>query len=115
MASGTRDGGVLPVNVRVILEGEEEVGGEGIARFVREHGDQAAGGCERWCRIRRCLRRKLPTLCVGLRGMIYTEIEVRGARRRTSTRACTAGRRRIPFVAMAQIISKLKDEGGRRS
>ena len=32
--------GKLPVNVRVIVEGEEEVGGEGIAAFVREHGDQ---------------------------------------------------------------------------
>src|ERR1700679_2113482 len=34
--------GKLPVNVRVIIEGEEEVGGEGIAAFVREHGDQLA-------------------------------------------------------------------------
>ena len=34
------NGGKLPVNVRVIVEGEEEVGGEGIARFVREYGDQ---------------------------------------------------------------------------
>jgi acetylornithine deacetylase/succinyl-diaminopimelate desuccinylase-like protein len=32
-------GGKLPVNVRVIVEGEEEVGGEGIAAFVREHGE----------------------------------------------------------------------------
>ncbi|MGH9596843.1 MAG: M20/M25/M40 family metallo-hydrolase, partial [Edaphobacter sp.] len=32
--------GRLPVNVRVIIEGEEEVGGEGIAAFVREHGGQ---------------------------------------------------------------------------
>src|SRR5580700_7374836 len=30
-------GGRLPVNVRVIIEGEEEVGGEGIAAFVRTH------------------------------------------------------------------------------
>ena len=36
MAAG---GGKLPVNVRVIVEGEEEVGGEGIAAFVREHGE----------------------------------------------------------------------------
>src|SRR6202012_1752907 len=27
-------GGKMPINVRVILEGEEEVGGEGIAQFV---------------------------------------------------------------------------------
>ncbi len=33
-------GGKLPINVRVLLEGEEEVGGEGIARFVREHPEQ---------------------------------------------------------------------------
>src|SRR3954463_11956402 len=32
--------GRLPVNVRVILEGEEEVGGEGIAAFVREHPEE---------------------------------------------------------------------------
>ena len=29
--------GKLPLNIRIILEGEEEVGGEAIAQFVREH------------------------------------------------------------------------------
>src|SRR5438552_9753984 len=29
--------GKLPINVRLIIEGEEEVGGEAIAKFVREH------------------------------------------------------------------------------
>src|SRR6202035_6133683 len=33
-------GGSLPINVRVLIEGEEEVGGEGIARFLREHPEQ---------------------------------------------------------------------------
>ena len=33
-------GGALPINVRVILEGEEEVGGEAIAHFLREHPEQ---------------------------------------------------------------------------
>ena len=42
MAAGD---GKLPVNVRVIVEGEEEVGGEGIAAFVREHRGAAEGGC----------------------------------------------------------------------
>ena len=31
--------GKLPLNIRVIFEGEEEVGGESIADFVRKHGD----------------------------------------------------------------------------
>src|SRR4029079_11467553 len=33
------NGGKLPVNVRFILEGEEEAGGESIAKFLREHGE----------------------------------------------------------------------------
>ncbi len=40
LESALANGGKLPVNVRVIIEGEEEVGGEGIAAFVREHSDQ---------------------------------------------------------------------------
>ncbi len=34
------NGGKLPINVRVLLEGEEEVGGEQIARFIREKGER---------------------------------------------------------------------------
>ena len=45
-------GGTLPGNVRVIVEGEDEVGGEGIAAFVREHREGVEGGMWRWCRIR---------------------------------------------------------------
>ena len=36
--------GRLPVNVRFLIEGEEEVGGEHIEQFVREQGCPAAGG-----------------------------------------------------------------------
>src|ERR1700758_2775735 len=32
--------GKMPINVRVIIEGEEEVGGESIANFVRKHKDR---------------------------------------------------------------------------
>src|SRR6185312_15658820 len=71
--------GSLPVNVRVIIEGEEEVGGEGIAAFVREHDDQLAADVA-LVSDTEMFAPDLPTLCVGLRGMIYTEIEARGAR-----------------------------------
>ena len=54
----------------------------------------------------------LPTLCVGLRGMIYTEIEARGARTDLHS-GMYGGAAPNPLVALAQIIAKLKDESGR--
>jgi acetylornithine deacetylase/succinyl-diaminopimelate desuccinylase-like protein len=103
--------GTLPVNVRVILEGEEEVGGEGIARFVREHGDQLKADVA-LVSDTEMFAPELPTLCVGLRGMIYTEIEARGARTDLHS-GMYGGAAPNPFVALAQIIAKLKDEDGK--
>jgi acetylornithine deacetylase/succinyl-diaminopimelate desuccinylase-like protein len=53
----------------------------------------------------------LPTLCVGLRGMIYTEIEARGAKTDLHS-GMYGGAAPNPFVALAQIISKLKNDAG---
>ncbi len=104
-------GGTLPVNVRVIVEGEEEVGGEGIARFVREHGDELKADVA-LVSDTEMFAADLPTLCVGLRGMIYTEIEARGARTDLHS-GMYGGAAPNPFVALAQVIAKLKDENGR--
>jgi acetylornithine deacetylase/succinyl-diaminopimelate desuccinylase-like protein len=104
-------GGELPVNLRVILEGEEEVGGEGIARFVREHGERLKADVA-LVSDTEMFAPELPTLCVGLRGMIYTEIEARGARTDLHS-GMYGGAAPNPFVALAQIIAKLKDEDGR--
>ena len=103
--------GKLPVNVRMIVEGEEEVGGEGIARFVREHGAQLKADVA-VVSDTEMFAPDLPTLCVGLRGMIYTEIEVRGARTDLHS-GMYGGAAPNPFVALAQIIARLKDESGR--
>jgi acetylornithine deacetylase/succinyl-diaminopimelate desuccinylase-like protein len=103
--------GKLPVNVRVIIEGEEEVGGEGIAAFVREHGDQLAASVA-LVSDTEMFAPDLPTLCVGLRGMIYTEIEARGARTDLHS-GIYGGAAPNPFVALAQIIAQLKDANGR--
>ncbi len=103
--------GRLPVNVRVVIEGEEEVGGEGIAAFVRGHGDELAADVA-LVSDTEMFAPDLPTLCVGLRGMIYTEIEVRGARTDLHS-GMYGGAAPNPFVALAQIIARLKDETGR--
>jgi acetylornithine deacetylase/succinyl-diaminopimelate desuccinylase-like protein len=104
-------GGQLPVNIRVILEGEEEVGGEGIAAFVREHPEQLAADVA-LVSDTEMFAPDLPTLCVGLRGMIYTEIEACGARTDLHS-GMYGGVAPNPFFALAHIICKLKDENGR--
>jgi acetylornithine deacetylase/succinyl-diaminopimelate desuccinylase-like protein len=108
MAAG---GGRLPVNVRVIVEGEEEVGGEGIAAFVRTHGEMLKADVA-LVSDTEMFAPELPTLCVGLRGMIYTEIEARGARTDLHS-GMYGGAAPNPFVALAQVIAKLKDENGK--
>ncbi len=49
---------------------------------------------------------------LGLRGMIYTEIEVRGARTDLHS-GMYGGAAPNPFVALAQVIAKLKDADGK--
>lgn len=103
--------GKLPVNVKVIVEGEEEVGGEGIAAFVREHGDVLKADAA-LVSDTEMFAPELPTLCVGLRGMIYTELEVRGAAQDLHS-GMYGGAAPNPFVALAQMIALIKRSDGR--
>ncbi|HEY0759345.1 MAG TPA: dipeptidase [Acidisarcina sp.] len=107
LASGD---GRLPINVRVILEGEEEVGGESIARFVKEHPEELKADFA-LISDTELFAPELPTLCVGLRGMIYTEIEARGGKTDLHS-GMYGGAAPNPFIALAQIIAQLKDAGG---
>ncbi len=102
--------GKLPLNVRIILEGEEEVGGEGIAQFVREHPDRLRADFA-LISDTEMFAPDLPTLCVGLRGMIYTEIEARGAATDLHS-GMYGGAAPNPFFALCQVLSQLKDDNG---
>ncbi len=103
--------GKLPINIRIIFEGEEEVGGEQIARFIREHPDRLKADFALVCDTE-MFAPELPTLCVGLRGMIYTELEARGAKSDLHS-GMYGGAAPNPFVALAQIVAQLKDSAGR--
>jgi acetylornithine deacetylase/succinyl-diaminopimelate desuccinylase-like protein len=105
-----RANGALPLNVRVILEGEEEVGGEGIASFVASRPPELKADFA-LVSDTEMFAPGLPTLCVGLRGMIYTELEVRGARTDLHS-GMYGGAAPNPFIALAQILAHLKDEDG---
>ncbi len=100
----------LPINVRVIYEGEEEVGGEGIAAYVAQKPPELQADFA-LVSDTELFAPGLPTLCVGLRGMIYTEIEVRGAKTDLHS-GMYGGIAPNPFVALAQIIAGLKDKDG---
>lgn len=100
----------LPLNVRVLLEGDEEVGGEGIAKFVASKPPELKADFA-LISDTELFAPGLPTLCVGLRGMIYTEIEVRGAKTDLHS-GMYGGAAPNPFVSLAQILAKLKDEDG---
>lgn len=103
-------GGRLPVNVKLLLEGEEEVGGESIAKFVAENPQKLKSDFA-LVSDTEMYAPDLPTLCVGLRGLVYTEVEARGAKVDLHS-GMYGGAAPNPFVALAQIIAKLKDEKG---
>ncbi len=105
-----QQGGTLPVNIRLIAEGEEEVGGEQIAAFLKQHPDRLKADVA-LVSDTDMFAPGLPTLCVGLRGMIYTEIEVHGARTDLHS-GMYGGAAPNPFVAIAHIIAQLKNPEG---
>ena len=104
-------GGKLPINVKFLIEGEEEVGGESIAKYVRENPQRLKADFA-LVSDTEMFAPDLPTLCVGLRGMVYTELEATGAKIDLHS-GIYGGAAPNPFVALAQIIAKLKDENGK--
>jgi acetylornithine deacetylase/succinyl-diaminopimelate desuccinylase-like protein len=103
--------GKLPINVKVIFEGEEEVGGESIAEYIRKHSDKLKADFALVCDTE-LFAPDLPTLCVGLRGLVYTEIEAVGAKTDLHS-GIYGGAAPNPLFALIEIISKLKDSNGR--
>jgi acetylornithine deacetylase/succinyl-diaminopimelate desuccinylase-like protein len=102
--------GKLPLNVRVLLEGEEEVGGEGIAKFVASKPPELRADFA-LVSDTELFAPGLPTLCVGLRGMIYTELEVKSSRTDLHS-GMYGGAAPNAFVSLVHILAKLKDEKG---
>src|ERR687883_470912 len=70
--------GRLPINLKVLIEGEEEVSGAHIERFVRAHAERLRADAA-LIADSPMFAPGLPTLCTGLRGLVYTEIEAHGA------------------------------------
>ncbi len=105
--------GKLPINVRVLIEGEEEVGGESIEQFVKKNaGSEKLKADFALVTDTELFAPDLPTLCVGLRGLLYTEIQAQGAKTDLHS-GVYGGAAPNPLFALVEIISKLKDADGK--
>src|SRR6202165_5865193 len=71
--------GRLPVSVKFLIEGEEEVGGEHIESYVAGNPARTKADAAVICDTE-MFAPELPTICVGLRGIVYGELHVQGAR-----------------------------------
>jgi len=71
--------GPLPLKIRVLFEGEEEIGSEHLNELVMTHADRLrADGCIWEAGYKDAAGR--PTVSLGLKGICYVELRVRGAK-----------------------------------
>jgi acetylornithine deacetylase/succinyl-diaminopimelate desuccinylase-like protein len=103
--------GRLPVNVKFLIEGEEETGGGHIERYVASRPPELACDAAIICDTE-MFAPGLPTICVGLRGIVYGELHVEGANHDLHS-GVYGGAAPNPIQAIAEILTALKDRGGR--
>ncbi len=102
--------GTLPVNVRVLIEGEEEAGSASIEQYVKIYPQRLRCDAAFICDTD-MPSQDIPALICGLRGIIYTEVEVRGAKHDLHS-GVYGGVAPNPLHALAIIISRLKNADG---
>lgn len=107
----TERDGRLPVNIRFLIEGEEEVGGEHIESFVASQPGRLKADAAVICDTE-MFAPEMPTICVGLRGIIYGELYVEGANHDLHS-GMYGGAAPNPIQAIAEILCELKDHDGR--
>jgi acetylornithine deacetylase/succinyl-diaminopimelate desuccinylase-like protein len=105
-----RTTGKLPVNVRFLIEGEEETGGEHIEHYVSGKPARLAADAAVICDTE-MFAPELPTICVGLRGIVYGELDVEGANHDLHS-GSYGGAAPNPLQAIAEILCALKDRDG---
>ncbi|MBN1299808.1 MAG: dipeptidase [Melioribacteraceae bacterium] len=103
--------GRLPVNVKFIIEGEEEIGSENLEIFLKHN--QKLLKCDAVLISDTSLfAEDQPTISYGLRGLCYMEIEVTGPNKDLHS-GSFGGSVANPINELAKIISKLQDNNGK--
>jgi acetylornithine deacetylase/succinyl-diaminopimelate desuccinylase-like protein len=108
VASILAERGTLPVNVKFIIEGEEESGGEAIESFVVEDAGRTLACDAVFISDSAMYAPGQPSLIYGLKGMSYMEIKVRGPQRDLHS-GSFGGAVTNPLNALAWIVGQLRD------
>ncbi|MBS1827967.1 MAG: dipeptidase [Acidobacteria bacterium] len=103
-------GGKLPVNVKFLIEGEEEVGGASIAKYVPQHKEKLKADVA-LVSDTALYAEGIPTLCIGLRGLIYTEVECTATMRDLHS-GLYGGAAPNAVFALVELLAKAKDSNG---
>ena len=103
--------GKLPINLKVVIEGEEEAGSESLEGFLVGHRKELDADVI-VVSDTSMLGPDQPALCYALRGILYTQIEVTGPTRDLHSGEF-GGAVQNPANALAMIIAALKDGDGR--
>jgi len=104
------EGGELPITIKYLLEGEEEIGSPSLEGFIVDHADLLS--CDMILNPDAGMVGKdQPTLVYGLRGMTYFEVRVDGPKADLHS-GLWGGNVANPANVLAEIISKLHNPDG---
>ena len=103
--------GNLPCNVKFMIEGEEEVGSEGLAWFVPRNKEKLANDVI-LISDTGMIANDIPSITTGLRGLSYVEVEVTGPNRDLHS-GLYGGAVANPINILTKMIASLLDDNNR--
>ncbi len=103
--------GSLPINIKMIVEGEEEIGSLHLGEFLAAERARLDADIV-VVSDTAMFAKDVPSLCYGLRGLAYCEIEVHGPAGDVHSGSFGGGINN-PINALAHIVASLKDTDGR--
>jgi acetylornithine deacetylase/succinyl-diaminopimelate desuccinylase-like protein len=106
-----KQNGTLPINIKIILEGEEEVGSANLDDFVKGHKDDLKADVV-VISDSPMFDRGVPSICYGLRGLVYFQIDLRGTKSDLHS-GSFGGAVANPAMVLANVLAQMKDRGGR--
>lgn len=100
--------GRLPVNVKFLVEGEEEAGGQAIDAYVKQDGGKRLAADAVVISDSSLFAKDQPSLIYGLKGLCYMEIKVTGPNRDLHS-GTYGGAVWNPLNALCHIVDGLRD------